>query len=165
MTDALPLTVCYGKSNGQERYLNLGSIGESACKNKVGTSEGKDGGVIVYAAYGSRGCHTYLDYYPDTSTKHGDRITGAWKRAPRLPHKIAQLQSQAGHKTSPRNPWGYKKQGIAHPIFESASKYTENKRQRRNQTRNKYCEDPWGDQSLVGIPVNPFHSLHSLVEI
>ena len=46
--------------------------------NKLGTS--RDGGTIQYVAWGSGGCHTYLDYNEESSFTHADpRIENAWR--------------------------------------------------------------------------------------
>jgi hypothetical protein len=58
--------------------LYKSTASEAACKSKVGTDQGKDGGFIEYAALGREGCHTYLDYYPNAIKRHDDVIIAAW---------------------------------------------------------------------------------------
>jgi len=68
----------YGKSGSVERYKRIDGGDLTSCKNSIGTNQGKDGATIVYAAFGNLGCHTFGDYYRDTTNGHGDTIQAAW---------------------------------------------------------------------------------------
>lgn len=68
-----------GKSQLYKIPLKLNFRTEAACKSAVGTYSGKGGGLVVYAAFSQQNsCHTYLNYYPDATSEHSEKIFNAW---------------------------------------------------------------------------------------
>merc|ERR1712125_186782 len=52
-------------ANNVEHYRLFPECNEpQECISKVGAIEEHSGKIIMYAALGKRGCHTYLDYHP-----------------------------------------------------------------------------------------------------
>lgn len=68
-----------GNSTLYKIPLKLNFRTEAACKSAVGTYSGKGGGLVVYAAFSQQNsCHTYLNYYPDATSEHSEKIFNAW---------------------------------------------------------------------------------------
>merc|ERR1719487_2195072 len=77
---------------GAKRYLKIHGLANPprplACGSKVGTYEGENGEMIMYAAFRDGGCDAYLDYYPDATAVHDedDPISLAWACQPPFEH-------------------------------------------------------------------------------
>ncbi len=66
----------YGNFFGKEDWVLIEGLTKEECRALIGAE--RDDETIVYAAFGSMGCHTYLDFYGRTTVKHADTISGAW---------------------------------------------------------------------------------------
>lgn len=79
------------KSKLEANWREFKGLSIEECKKKIGTSEGKDGATINYAALDKSGvCHTYGDYYPSS-----DRLSALQRlyyNIPRVPQCNVRIQ-------------------------------------------------------------------------
>ena len=70
-------------ATGSEQWQPVPGSTLDSCKAMMGTSAGKNGCEVKYAAYSGAGkCHTYCDYNADSTAKHGDPlVSAAWRMA------------------------------------------------------------------------------------
>ena len=85
-SEASSLLINYGESAaGAKRLKTYVSDTELVCRARVGSLQGSNDGLILYAAYKSSSgiavsssCYTYLDYYSATTQLHATQIDKAW---------------------------------------------------------------------------------------
>ena len=78
-TVASSLLINYGESaGGAKRQKTYDSDTEATCQARVGQLQGSNNGLILYAAYKSSSCDTYLDYYSATTKLHASSMDNAW---------------------------------------------------------------------------------------